>query len=116
MSAPVSALSSFTTGLEETIAAMQRMRATAMPDADLIADGAVPKVNFADLVDGALKDVSRAQADARHLAQRFSAGDKAVSLQEVVMDLQTASLGFQQMVQVRNKLVQAYQEIMNMPV
>lgn len=73
-------------------------------------------VNFADVLNSALKDVSAAQNEARQMAQNFSAGDPNVNLQEVMVDLQKASLSFQQMLQVRNRLVTAYQDIMNMPV
>ena len=59
---------------------------------------------------------SQAQLDAQKLAQDFSAGTGNASLQDVMMSLQKANLSFQQMVQVRNKLVSAYQDIMNMPV
>ena len=50
------------------------------------------------------------------MAQNFSAGDPNVNLQDVMVNLQKASMSFQQMVQVRNRLVTAYQDIMNMPV
>ena len=54
--------------------------------------------------------------EARAMAQNFSAGDPNVNLQDVMVNLQKASMSFQQMVQVRNRLVTAYQDIMNMPV
>ncbi|MDD2875169.1 MAG: flagellar hook-basal body complex protein FliE [Azoarcus sp.] len=73
-------------------------------------------VNFSDVLDNALKDVSAAQQEARSMAQDFSAGDPNVNLQDVMVNLQKANLSFQQMVQVRNRLVTAYQDIMNMPV
>lgn len=73
-------------------------------------------VDFAQVLQGALADVSAAQKEARAMAQDFSAGDPNVNLQDVMVNLQKASLSFQQMVQVRNKLVTAYQDIMNMPV
>lgn len=73
-------------------------------------------VDFADVLNSALKDVSAAQKEARSMAQDFSAGDPNVNLQDVMVNLQKASLSFQQMVQVRNRLVTAYQDIMNMPV
>lgn len=74
------------------------------------------QVDFAQVLQGALKDVSSAQQEARTMAQGFSAGDPNVNLQEVMVNLEKASLSFQQMVQVRNRLVTAYQDIMNMPV
>ncbi len=73
-------------------------------------------VNFADVLNSALKDVSAAQSEARQMAKDFSAGDPNVNLQDVMVNLQKANVSFQQMVQVRNRLVTAYQDIMNMPV
>lgn len=73
-------------------------------------------VDFAEVLQSALKDVSAAQQEARAMTREFSAGDPDVKLQDVMVNLQKASLSFQQMVQVRNRLVSAYQDIMNMPV
>ena len=50
------------------------------------------------------------------MQQAFDANDPNVNLQEVMVSLQKANLSFQTMVQVRNRLVNAYQEIMNMQV
>lgn len=72
--------------------------------------------SFGDALQNALADVSAAQKDARQMAQSFSAGDPNVNLQDVMVNLQKANLSFQQMTQVRNKLVSAYQDIMNMQV
>lgn len=74
-------------------------------------------ISFADALNNALKDVSAAQKEARAMAEDFSAGDPAApNLQDVMINLQKANLSFQQMVQVRNRLVSAYQDIMNMSV
>ncbi|MDR3213330.1 MAG: flagellar hook-basal body complex protein FliE [Azoarcus sp.] len=73
-------------------------------------------VSFADVLNSALKDVSAAQQEARTMAQDFSGGDPNTNLQDVMVNLQKANLSFQQMVQVRNRLVSAYQDIMNMSV
>jgi flagellar hook-basal body complex protein FliE len=72
--------------------------------------------DFSQALQGALAQVSEAQQSAKQMAQDFSAGDPNVNLQDVMVNLQKASLSFQQMVQVRNKLVTAYQDIMNMSV
>ena len=50
------------------------------------------------------------------MAEKLAAGDTNQSLHEVMIALQTASVSFQEMVQVRNKLVTAYQDVMNMQV
>ncbi len=72
--------------------------------------------NFADLVKAALEQTSKVQNDATSLQKRFSMEDPAVSLEETMISLQKASVGFQAVVQARNKLVSAYTEIMNMNV
>jgi flagellar hook-basal body complex protein FliE len=53
---------------------------------------------------------------AGQLAESFSAGDPGVDLAQVMVALQKASVSFQAMTQVRNKLVDAYRDIMSMPV
>ena len=59
---------------------------------------------------------SRIQNDAARLQGEFDLNAPNVNLHEVMASLQKASLSFQTMVQVRNRLVSAYQEIMNMQV
>ncbi len=72
--------------------------------------------DFAEVLKTTIDQVSAAQVDARKMADDFSSGQGDVNLQEVMINLQKASLSFQQMVQVRNRLVSAYQDIMNIQV
>jgi len=72
--------------------------------------------DFAALLQSAVDEINNTQLDARQLTRKFEAGNTEVNLQDVVLSLQKASLSFQTMVQVRNKLVSAYQEVMNMQV
>jgi flagellar hook-basal body complex protein FliE len=78
--------------------------------------GAAPSQDFATLLQSAVDEVNKTQLDARQLSKQFEAGNSEVNLQDVVLSLQKASLSFQTMVQVRNKLVTAYQDVMNMQV
>ncbi len=71
---------------------------------------------FADLVKAALDQTSRAQNESADLQKRFQLEDPTVGLEETMIAMQKASLGFQAVVQARNKLVSAYTEIMNMNV
>lgn len=71
---------------------------------------------FAALLKTSLQQVTETQAEAGKLAQAFETGAPNVNLEDVVMSLQKADVSFQTMVQVRNKLVEAYQQIMNMQV
>lgn len=78
--------------------------------------GAAAGVDFGQVLKNALDQVNQAQRSAQGMAQEFSAGNSNVNLQDVMVNLQKANLSFQQMVQVRNRLVNAYQDIMNMQV
>ncbi len=60
--------------------------------------------------------VNAQQLNADRLSQRFAMGDDRVNLSDVMIERQKASLSLQATVQVRNKLVNAYHEIMNMAV
>jgi flagellar hook-basal body complex protein FliE len=80
------------------------------------ADDAAPRTSFADLLGGSVDAVNEAQSRATALASAFEAGDKNVDLAQVMISLQKADLSFKAMTEVRNKLVSAYQDIMNMPV
>ncbi len=72
--------------------------------------------DFAASLDAALKTVSRAQNDAAELQRQFQLENPNVSLEETMIAMNKSQLTFQAAVQVRNKLVQAYEQIMNMPV
>jgi len=50
------------------------------------------------------------------MAANFAAGDSSADLHEVMISLQKANVSFQEMVQVRNKLVTAYHDVMNMQI
>lgn len=73
-------------------------------------------VDFAQALKTAVDQVNQAQQQGRQLAENFAAGDANTNLHEVMLSLQKANVSFQEMIQVRNKLVSAYQDIMNMQV
>ena len=101
--------------MTELLAEMQRLAASAGPNA-LPTEPAPGGEGFAALLKASIDGVNQAQASARDIAAAFERGDADVSLPEVMLALQKASLSFQAMTEVRNQLVSAYQEIMNMPV
>ena len=72
--------------------------------------------DFALALKSAIDQVSEAQQQAHQMSEDFTAGKNNVNLQDVMINLQKASQSFQQMVQVRNRLVSAYHDIMNMQV
>ena len=71
---------------------------------------------FSDLLKQSINEVNTQQTDAKNLATAFEQGDKNVELSEVMISMQKANVSFQAMLEVRNKLVNAYQDIMNMQV
>jgi flagellar hook-basal body complex protein FliE len=71
---------------------------------------------FGQLLQNSIASVSEAQKSATDLAIAYEKGNTDVSLVEVMVRLQEANLQFRAVTEVRNKLISAYQEIMNMPV
>ncbi|GAC1410541.1 MAG: hypothetical protein NVSMB6_11100 [Burkholderiaceae bacterium] len=78
--------------------------------------GTVAKPDFAAALKVQLDQVNDVQTKADQMGQRFSAGDDTVSLSDVMIASQKANIGFQATIQVRNKLVSAYHDIMAMQV
>lgn len=77
-------------------------------------DNTVP--DFQSMFKNAIDSVNENQKVAADLATRFEQGDSSIDLPEVMIALQKSSVSFQAMTQVRNKLVEAYKDVMNMPV
>jgi flagellar hook-basal body complex protein FliE len=71
---------------------------------------------FASSLDAALKAVSRGQAQAEEMQRQFALENPNVGLEDAVVAMSKASISFAAAVQVRNRLVQAYDQIMNMQV
>ena len=71
---------------------------------------------FGDLLQNTINSVNETQQIAKQMKTGFETGASDASLVEVMVATQKADLSFRAMTQVRNKLLTAYQEIMNMPV
>ena len=72
--------------------------------------------SFSEMLGQAVNKVSETQQASSQLATAFEMGQGGVDISDVMIASQKASVSFQAMTQVRNKLVQAYQDIMQMPV
>lgn len=90
--------------------------ASSISDNPLQSKSATGAVDFQSALKSSLEQVNQVQLQSQQLAERFALGDSNVSLSDAMISLQKSSIAFQQTVQVRNKLVAAYQEIMNMGV
>jgi flagellar hook-basal body complex protein FliE len=72
--------------------------------------------DFAKMIKGQIDNVATMQNKATALGNAYEAGDKSVDLTKVMLEVQKASIAFHAMTEVRNKLVDAYTQVMNMPV
>jgi len=102
--------------INQVLAQMRVMAAAASntPTSNEVESGDKP--DFSALMKDSINQVSEAQREAKGMATAFESGDQSVELPEVMVALQKASISFQAMTQVRNKLLNAYQEVMNMQV
>ncbi|KMM92773.1 MULTISPECIES: flagellar hook-basal body complex protein FliE [Pseudomonas] len=95
--------------------AMQ-MDAMAQPKSAVQAPAELGAPSFSDMLGNAINKVSETQQASSQLSNAFEIGKSGVDLTDVMIASQKASVSFQALTQVRNKLVQAYQDIMQMPV
>ena len=72
--------------------------------------------NFADMLGQALNTVNSMQNESKDKTIAFEMGDKSLSLADVMVVKEKAGIAFEATVQVRNKVLEAYKTIMNMPV
>lgn len=105
-----------TSRIEAMVAQLRAAAAQATPASSVDAGTAKAAgvVDFSSALKSSLDQVNQVQSEAQQQAQRFALGDNSVSLSDAMISLQKSSIALQQTIQVRNKLVQAYQDIMNM--
>ena len=94
-----------------SMAALAEGRAAAPAEQD-----AAQRPDFAGLLGDSIGKVNEMQQNAGQLATAFEVGEPGVDVARVMVAMEKASLYFQAMNQVRNKLVSAYQEVMSMQV
>jgi len=76
----------------------------------------VEGAGFQQALTNALRSVSDTQNQASEMQRQVQLGNPTVSLEETMVSMQKAQIGFQAALSVRNRLVQSYSEIMNMTV
>jgi flagellar hook-basal body complex protein FliE len=72
--------------------------------------------SISEMMGNAINQVNDTQMHAGSLSTRYTQGDPNIDLPEVMVAMQKSSVSFQAMSQVRNKLLEAYKDIMNMPI
>jgi flagellar hook-basal body complex protein FliE len=104
-----------TSGIDQMLSDLRSAAAQAggMSGARESAGNAQGAPDFAAVLRASIDSVNAAQQQSSSAQRAFDANAPDANLQEVVVAMQKASLSFQAMVQVRNRLVTAYQDIMS---
>jgi flagellar hook-basal body complex protein FliE len=101
--------------ISQVLAEMRSLQARASGIGESPMPAAQPS-DFANLMKGSIDHIATMQNQAAALAQSYESGDKSIDLTKVMLEVQKAGLAFRAMTEVRNKLVDAYQQVMNMSV
>ena len=76
---------------------------------------AADRTGFGEILKTAIDGVSELQGSANKLATAYEQGDRTIDLPQVMIAAEKASVSFEAMTQVRNRLVSAYEDVMSMP-
>jgi len=101
---------------EQLLAQMRALKSELQGFRPVPEAAAAGATGFGESLARAVESVNQSQMTARNLKADYAAETGEASLAEVMVAAQKADLSFRAMTEVRNKLVNAYQEIMNMPV
>ncbi len=102
--------------IQQVLAQMRALQVRAGGGAVDIAPSSAQPADFASLMKDSVDRIASMQNQATQLASSYESGDKSVDLTRVMLEVQKADLAFRAMTQVRNKLLDAYTQVMNMSV
>jgi flagellar hook-basal body complex protein FliE len=77
--------------------------------------GSTPSASFGTLLRQGIDQVNAQQSKASEMATKFERGVRGVELPQVMIEMQKSSVSLRALTEVRNRFVEAYREIMNMP-
>ncbi|MFC1602449.1 flagellar hook-basal body complex protein FliE [Pseudomonadota bacterium] len=103
-----------TVDVNQVLTQMRRLESLAKNEAMPVEQG--QSADFSALLKQSIDKVNETQQTAGELKTAFETGSRDVDLAEVMIAVQKSSVSFQAMVQVRNKLVEAYKDVMSMPI
>lgn len=92
------------------------MNITAEQAAGTTMTPATAGAGFMSELNSSIKQINGMQIEARRKAEKFELGVPGIAMNDVMVDMQKASLALHMGIQVNNKLVNAYQEVMSMAV
>ena len=102
--------------IQQVLAEMRALQSRASGISPEVPTGGARPTDFASLLKDSVEHIAAMQNQATALAGAYETGDKSVDLTRVMLEVQKAGLAFRAMTEVRNKLVDAYQQVMNMSV
>ena len=102
--------------IQQVLAEMRSLQARASGTPADVAPSTSQPMDFAALMKDSVDHIASMQNQATQLASAYESGDKSVDLTKVMLEVQKADLAFRAMTQVRNKLLDAYTQVMNMSV
>ena len=113
---PASLLAMRASILQQNAALQKAAQSTGPAGADALGGaGAAKGTDFGNAMKGALDKVNDLQSKASAISESYERGE-TTDIAAVMLARQQASIGFQATLQVRNKLLAAYKDIMSMPV
>jgi len=102
--------------IQQVLAEMRALQTRASGFSPEIAQPSAQPPDFASLLKDSVDHIATMQNQATALADAYETGDKSVDLTKVMLEVQKAGLAFHAMTEVRNKLLDAYTQVMNMSV
>jgi flagellar hook-basal body complex protein FliE len=105
-----------TIDVNNLLAQMRQLSSQVRPAETAFRAAPVAKADFGALLKESIAGVSQSQQQAGQMAAAFERGDPGADLGRTMVAIQKADLSLRTMTEVRNKLVDAYKDIMNMPV
>ncbi len=100
----------------DQVLAQMRVMAAQAGDHPTESPKAAGGADFSALLKQSIDQVNSVQQEANALRNAFESGEGNVDLAQVMIAAQKSSLSFEAMVQVRNKLVEAYKDVMSMSI
>jgi len=102
--------------IQQVLSEMRALQARAAGVSAEIAPSTAQPSDFANLLKNSVDHIASMQNQAAAMSAAYEAGDKSVDLTKVMLEVQKASLAFHAMTEVRNKLLDAYTQVMGMSV
>jgi flagellar hook-basal body complex protein FliE len=101
--------------INELLSQIRSISSQVQPNINIKQDGD-EKINFSSVLKSSIDKVNQQQMTSSDLVKRFEQGDASVELSRVMIEMQKARVSFEAVKQVRNQLINAYKDVMSMPV